>query len=201
MEATGLENVEARSVPTIDNSALNALLKQIGSQAWSFVTYLWVIVVAMGLFGLLVYILGTSPIDVFEAIYEGALSDFYGRSEVVVKMIPFILCALAVAVPARAGLINVGGEGQLYMGAVFASYVALHAGDSPATVVIPAMVAAGALGGALWGGLIGITRAYAGLNETISSLLMNYIAILLVDYLVHGPWKDPSGPNWAYTAQ
>ncbi|MAS33826.1 MAG: ABC transporter permease [Anaerolineaceae bacterium] len=163
--------------------------------------YVWTIGLALVLFGILLALLGKDPIRAYTAIYDGALRDSYGWSEVVVKMIPFILTALAVAIPARLGLINVGGEGQIYIGAVFASFVALKFGALPPVILIPLLVAAGALGGALWGGVVGLTRAVVGLNETISSLLLNYLAILMVDMLVHGPWKDPGGPNWAYTAE
>ncbi len=163
--------------------------------------YVWTIGLALVLFGILLAILGNDPMKAYTAMYDGALRDSYGWSEVVVKMIPFILTALAVAIPARLGLINVGGEGQIYIGAVFASFVALKVGELPPITLIPLLVAAGALGGALWGAIVGLTRAFVGLNETISSLLLNYLAILAIDMLVHGPWKDPSGPNWAYTAE
>ena len=93
-------------------------------------------------------------------------------------MIPFILCALATAIPARVGLVNVGGEGQIYMGAWLATWVALNLGRHPWAAVDPACCSwPAALGGALWAGLVGWMRARFSLNETISSLLLNYVAI------------------------
>jgi general nucleoside transport system permease protein len=152
------------------------------------------------MFGLLLLLLGKDPLQAYAEIYRGALSTPYGWSEVLVKMTPFLLCALAAAIPAQVGLINVGTDGQLYMGAIAATAVALQAPDLPAPLLIPLLVLAGCLGGGLWGGLVGWMRSTAGLNETIASLLLNYVAILVADYLLHGPWKDSGSFNWPYTA-
>lgn len=166
---------------------------------------LWSFLAALGLallvFALLLLILGKNPITAYSAIYAGTLGDSYGWGEVVVKMIPFILCALATAIPAQAGLVNVGGEGQIYMGAWAATFVALNFGFLPAIILIPLLMVAGCFGGGLWAGLVGWLRARFELNETIASLLLNYVAALIIDFFVHGPWKDTSGGNWPYTAE
>jgi len=156
---------------------------------------------ALILFSLVLLALGKDPIAAYQQIYQGALADDYGRSEVIVKMIPFILCALAVAIPAQVGLVNVGGEGQIYIGALFASVVALAFGDLPAPILIPLLVIAGMVGGGLWAGIAGVLKAYISLNETICSLLLSYIANLIVEYVIYGPLKDPGGSNWAYSAR
>lgn len=156
---------------------------------------------ALIIFALVLIALGKDPIAAYQQIYQGSLADDYGRSEVIVKMIPFILCALAVAIPAKVGLINVGGEGQIYIGALFTSLVALAFGDLPAPALIPLLIVAGFIGGAVWGGIVGVLRAYVGLNETICSLLLGYVANLIIEFAVHGPLKDPGGSNWAYTAR
>lgn len=151
------------------------------------------VLAAMLVFAVLLLVIGKNPILVYAQIFEGTLGSTYGWSEIIVKMIPFILCALAVSIPARLGLINVGGEGQIYMGAIFAGFAALQIGDAlPTIVLIPVLCVIGMIGGALWGGLCGLLRAYAGLNETISSLLLTYIASLTMDFLVSGPLKDRS---------
>ena len=151
------------------------------------------ILMAMVVFGAILLLLGKNPVDVYTSMFKGTLGTTYGLSEIVVKMIPFILCALAVAIPAQLGLITVGGEGQIYIGAIFAGFVALKLGDTVSTpILIPMLVLAGMLGGALWGGLCGVLRAYLNLNETISSLLLTYIASLTMDFLVSGPLKDHS---------
>lgn len=158
-------------------------------------------VLALILFSLVLLVLGKDPVAAYEQIYLGSLADEYGRNEVLVKMIPFILCALAVAIPAQVGLINVGGEGQIVMGAIFTTVAALALGDSlPAPVMIPLLVLVSCIGGGLWGAIVGFLRAYIGLNETICSLLLSYIANLILEWAIHGPLKDPLGSNWAQSA-
>jgi ABC-type uncharacterized transport system permease subunit len=152
-------------------------------------------------FALVLLLFGKDPVRAYAEILQGALGDSYGWTEVLVKMIPFVLTGLAVALPAQLGLINVGAEGQLYFGAMTATWIALTFGDGPALIVLPAMVLAGFVGGGLWAGLCGFLRARVGLNETISTLLLNYVAIRIVDHVVHGPWKDQSNFNWPYTAE
>ncbi|HEU0164630.1 MAG TPA: ABC transporter permease, partial [Thermomicrobiales bacterium] len=89
---------------------------------------------------------------------------------------------------------NIGAEGQFYFGAIFATWAAIYGfKDSGPWVVIPAMAIAGMIGGALWAAISGILRGYLGVNETITTLMLNYVAILFSDYLVHGPWRDPQG--------
>ncbi len=152
-------------------------------------------------FSLVLLVLGKDPVATYQQIYQGSLADDYGRSEVVVKMIPFILCALAVAIPAQVGLINVGGEGQIILGAIFTTLVALPLGNIlPAPVMIPLLLVAGMVGGAIWGAVVGVLRAAIGMNETISSLLLSYIANLILEFSIHGPLKDPHGSNWAQSA-
>jgi general nucleoside transport system permease protein len=160
------------------------------------------ILMAMIVFAAILLLLGKNPLEVYSSMLKGTLGSSYALSEIVVKMIPFILCALAVAIPAQLGLITVGGEGQIYIGAIFAGFVALTLGESVSTpVLIPLLVIAGMLGGALWGGLCGVLRAYLNLNETISSLLLTYIASLTMDFLVSGPLKDrsPMAQGQAYS--
>ena len=95
---------------------------------------------------------------------------------------------------------NIGAEGQIYMGAFAAAGVALSFPQWPSYLLLPAMFVAGFLMGGIWGLIPAIPRAYFKVNETISTLLMNYIAILWVDYLVFGPWRDPKGLNFPNSA-
>ncbi len=187
----------------VDGGERRSVLGVIGG--WLGSRDLRAFLIALGLalivFAGLLLLLGKDQIATYVAIYEGTLGDSFGWGEIVVKMIPFILCALATAIPAKVGLVNVGGEGQIYMGAWLATWVALNFGDVPWPILIPVLIVAGGLGGALWAGLVGWLRARYSLNETIASLLLNYVAALIIDFFVHGPWKDTSGANWPYTAE
>lgn len=152
------------------------------------------IIAALLVGSLIMLIAGEHPVTVYREMLDGALGSGYQRSEVLVKMIPLLLTGLGVSVAFRMQLWNIGGEGQLYFGAIFATWVALFAlPDAGKWVVIPAMMVAGIIGGALWGAIPGLLRGYLGVNETITSLMLNYVAILFSEWLVHGPWKNPVG--------
>lgn len=155
--------------------------------------------VGLGVFALVLLLQGRDPIATYTDMLQISLGSDFGRSEVVVKMIPLLLCALAVAVPARVKLVNVGGEGQLYMGAWLATWAALSFPQLPALLLLPLMLVLSMIGGALWVLLPALLRALGWLNETISTLLLNYVAILVVEYFVFGPWKDPGSGNFPQT--
>jgi ABC-type uncharacterized transport system permease subunit len=159
------------------------------------------LMLAMLVFAVVLLVLGKNPVQVYSDIYQKVILNSRNWAEVVVKMTPFILCALAVAIPAQVGLVNVGGEGQIYIGALAATWVGLTFGSLPAPIVVPMMIIGGCVGGALWGGLVGIMRAIVGLNETICSLLLSYVASLLVNFFVFGPWKDPTAQGGTYSAE
>lgn len=153
------------------------------------------------LFGALFLLLtGYDPVKIYGVMLTGAFGSKYGLSETIVKSIPLMLTGLGVSIAFKMLLWNIGAEGQLYMGAFAASWVALSFPDAPSSILLPAMFVAGFLGGALWGLLPALPRAYLGVNEVITSLMLNYVAILWVDYLVYGPWKDPHGFNFPLTA-
>jgi simple sugar transport system permease protein len=117
---------------------------------------------------------------------------------VIVRTTPFILTALAVALPARAGLINVGGEGQLLMGAAGAGAFAFYVGGGlPLVVMLPLMLLAGCVGGLLWAGIAAVLKNAFNVNETISTLLLNYVSALFLGYLIHGALKDKASYGFA----
>ncbi len=147
----------------------------------------------------LLWLYGHSPLIVYESMLKSAFGSYYGFSETLVKSIPLMLAALGISLAFRMKLWNIGAEGQIYMGAFAASGVALAWGQWSAWVLLPAMILAGMLAGALWAYIPGLLRASLQVNETLSSLLLNYVAILWVDYLVLGPWKDPKGLNFPLT--
>jgi ABC-type uncharacterized transport system permease subunit len=129
---------------------------------------------------------------VYYEMFKGAFFTQYGIAETVVKTIPLILCGMAVGFAGKIGLWNIGAEGQFYMGTFAATGVGLFLlPHSPGFVTIPAMVLAGMLGGALWGLLGVIPLVLWRVNEVITTLMLNYIGILWVDYLIYGPWRNP----------
>ena len=154
--------------------------------------------VAVGLF---LAMFGQNPIAAYGEIFRGAFGSTYGLSEVVVRAIPLMLCALATAIPARMGLVNVGPEGQLHAGAMAATWGALAFGSMARPALLPLLVALGLLGGAVAAAVPALLRWKAGMNETISTLLLNYVIVLLVEYLVRGPWKDSTTYGWPYTPE
>src|SRR5713101_4981986 len=156
---------------------------------------------ALVVFAGLLLAFGKNPIKAYVDIFSSTLGSPYGFSETLVKLIPLVLTAVAVAVPARIWLINVGGEGQLHIGALFATWGALTFSTWPAWLLLPTMCALGFLGGRRIAVIPGVLRARGWVSETISTLLMNYVAILLVQFVVFGPWKDPEGVNYPQTAE
>jgi ABC-type uncharacterized transport system permease subunit len=142
---------------------------------------------------------GHDPVDAYLSMWEGSLGSTDGLQSTLIKATPLILTGLAVAVALRVGLWNIGGEGQLIMGAIAATGVGLFASSLPAPLLLIAMIVAGCLGGAAWAAIAALPRALIGLNEIIVTLFMNYIAILLMDHLIFGPWGDPKAFGFAYS--
>ncbi|TMQ24443.1 MAG: ABC transporter permease, partial [Candidatus Rokuibacteriota bacterium] len=151
-------------------------------------------------FALLLLVFGRNPVRAYADIVASTLGSAYGFSETLVKITPLLLTALAVAVPSRIWLINVGGEGQLFVGALCATGAALHLADWPRAPLLVVMALLGFAGGGAWAAIAGVLRARGWASETISTLLLNYVAILLVQYVVFGPWRDPEGVNYPQTA-
>jgi len=146
--------------------------------------------VALAVFALLLLADGKDPFRAYRDTLIYVFGNTYGFSELLVRMAPLLLTSVAVALPSRLGLINVGGEGQLYMGAWLATAGALGFSDLPAWQLLPLMTAMGFAGGALWALLPGILRAVKVVNETISTLLLNYVAPLIVSFFIFGPWRS-----------
>lgn len=162
-----------------------------GTLKETVVRYMFMILIVIVFFGLILLINGANPIKSYIDIFTHTLGSAYGLSEVVVAMIPMLLTALAVAIPWRVGLINVGGEGQLYIGAAFATWGALTFQNLPAWALLPLMVILGMLGGALWAFIPGYLKSIGLVNETITTLLMNSIAPKIIGFLIFGFWHSP----------
>jgi ABC-type uncharacterized transport system permease subunit len=148
--------------------------------------------------GLLVQATGYSALKAMEAIVDGSFGGSYPISQTLAAAIPLATIALGTAVAFRVQLWNIGGEGQFYMGAFAATGVELIGGPGgwPSVLLLPLMLVAGFIGGAAWALLPAWLRAWHGVSEIITTLMLNYVAILWVNYLVYGPWKDPAGHNF-----
>lgn len=154
----------------------------------------------MLVFGLVLFkALGKSPLQGFQVFFMKPLKDGYGISELFLKATPLMMCAVGVSVGFRANIWNIGAEGQLLIGALTGGWVALHFGDSSSPLLLPAMLLAGALGGMVWAAIPAFLRTRFNASELLTSLMLVYIAQLVVSWLVHGPWMDPDGFNFPQT--
>jgi len=147
------------------------------------------------LFGIFVALFGKNPIDLYFYMYQGAFGTWFSWQNTLTRAAPLILTALCTALPAQLGMVIIGGEGALLIGALCSTTAALAMPDAPPLAVDLAMAVAGMVGGGLWIMLAGALRHYRGVNETISSLLLVYIALAILNYLVEGPMRDPASLN------
>jgi len=178
--------------PNSDNKKQNPLLMKIVNSVFRYVLMILFVLV---LFGVILWISGTDPIQSYKDIFEATLGSSYGFSEVIVGMTPILFTALAVAFPSKIILINVGGEGQMYMGAMFATWGALTFDTWPIWALLPLMFFLSILGGSLWALIPGYLKSRGLVNETITTLLLNSIAPILVAYAVFGFWHSPMDTN------
>lgn len=144
-------------------------------------------------------VLGKSPFVLLGQILVGAFGSPYGITETFVKTTPILLCALATALPARLGLLTVGASGQFYLGAWCGTAIVLAAPTGWNWFLMLPVFAAACIGGALWSLVPGFLKARLEVNETLSTLLLNYVASLLVDWVVYGSWRDPANLGWPAT--
>lgn len=157
---------------------------------------LFALAVSAGLFSLFLLALGKSPTTFFELLWRGGYGTVFSWENTLVRTAPLILTALCVAIPARLGLVVIGGEGALVLAGFMAAVAALpFIGWASPFVVMPIMFFTAVVTGALWIGAVGAMRHYRGINETISSLLMFYIAVSILNFFVEGALRDPGDPN------
>jgi len=153
------------------------------------------IAAALLVFGVLVWFAGVSPVDVWVTLFKGAFGDWFSWQNTLQRAAPLMLTALCVAIPARAGLVIIGGEGAVVLGGLACAALP-YAIPLPGNIVgTVAICIAGAVAGALWIMGAGWLRQYRGINETISSLLLAYIAIGIFKHLVEGALRDPASLN------
>jgi ABC-type uncharacterized transport system permease subunit len=150
---------------------------------------------ALVLFGVFVALFGKNPVDLYFYMYQGAFGTWFSWQNTLTRAAPLILTALCTALPAQLGMVIIGGEGALLMGGLAATAAALAVQGAPPLIVDLVMAFAGMAAGGLWIAMSGALRHYRGVNETISSLLLVYIALAILNYLVEGPMRDPTSLN------
>ncbi len=149
--------------------------------------------------------LNVNPLEAYGAMLTGVVGSVSGFTQALVKATPLLLVGLGITIAFRGGVINIGGEGQLIVGALAATAIALALPEWPGVVLLPMTLAAGILGGAVWGGVPGALKARLGVNEILSTIMMNQIAVQFANFLLRGPMIDPAeiaaGTQIAQSAQ
>jgi simple sugar transport system permease protein len=154
-------------------------------------------VLALGVGAVMLQLLGANPGQAYGALFQGAFGSSNALADTVVKATPLLLVGLGICIAFRGGVINIGGEGQLIVGAIAATLVGLNMSGSPAWLVILLAMITGFAGGALWGGIPGVLKAYFNVNEILSTIMMNQIAVQAMNYLLRDPMIDPAQFNAA----
>jgi simple sugar transport system permease protein len=153
------------------------------------------LMVSLALFGIFVAFAGVNPFDVYSNMAEGSFGSWFSIQNSLTRASPLIMTALCTALPAQLGLMIIGGEGSLVMGGLLSTVVGVSLAGSAPLVVQIAMAVTGMIVGGIWTALAGGLRHYRGVNETISSLLLVYIAIAILNHVVEGPFRDPKSLN------
>jgi simple sugar transport system permease protein len=151
------------------------------------------ILVALLISGLILLLAGYDPLLAFRVMWDGAFGDLRAFSEVLLKATPLILIGSGLAVAFRCSIWNIGAEGQFYAGAVFSALVGIFLADLPALLLIPLVLLLGTVGGALWAMLAGYLKVRFGASEIVTTIMLNYIAIIGTGYLVTGPMIEEAG--------
>ncbi|HEX6383939.1 MAG TPA: ABC transporter permease [Anaerolineae bacterium] len=153
-------------------------------------------VLLAALIGAIILILsGADPLAAYAALLKGSFGNSVAVGRTLEKATPLVLNGLAVAFAFKAGLFNIGAQGQLLLGAVVAAAVGFGVSGLPAAIHIPLALLAGGLAGGLYGAIPGALKTYTGAHEVITTIMLNFVAINITDYLANGPWKDPSPGN------
>lgn len=144
------------------------------------------------LFGaIMIVVLGADPIDGLVAIFDGAFGTKERLATTAVRATPLLLVGTGITVAFRSRVINIGGEGQIVIGALLATAVALAIPDTPKPILLPIVLLAGMVGGGIWGAIPGALKAYSSVNEILSTIMLNLVAVQVMNYLLRGPMIDP----------
>ncbi|HAE22608.1 MAG TPA: ABC transporter permease [Spirochaetaceae bacterium] len=148
---------------------------------------------ALAISAVVLLMLKTNPIVAYSAMLQGAFGSISGLSQSLVKATPLLLVGLGVCIAFRASVINVGGEGQIILGSIAGTWMALSFPDLPSAILIPACMTVGFIAGAFWGFIPGLLKARFKVNEILSTIMLNAIALQFMNFLLQGPMMDPEG--------
>lgn len=166
------------------------------ASVWNAVSVpLTAVVIAILVGGLIIYSSGADPVAGYVALFEGAFGSMSGLGRTLEKATPLLFSGLAVSFAFKAGLFNIGAQGQLLFGAIVAAGIGFGIQGLPMIIHLPLALLGGALAGALYGLIPGLLKVGTGAHEVITTIMLNYIAINITDYLADGPWKDLSPGN------
>jgi simple sugar transport system permease protein len=169
------------------------------SALWRYASPLLALALTVALGVLLFVALGKDPVRGLQVFFWEPIKNAYAWSELIVKGTPLLLIALGLAVCFRSNVWNIGAEGQFVMGAIFAAGVALTADANTSSWFWLCILLAGVVGGMVWAGIAALLRDRFNANEILVSLMLVYVAVMVLNYLVYGPWKDPLGYNFPQT--
>lgn len=170
------------------------------SKLMSYLSPVFAAILTM-LTGILLFtLLGVDPWEALVTILYVPISDTHGIAELLVKAAPILLCAIGLSVVFKAQIWNIGAEGQLLMGGLLGSYTALQFLDVEGGWVLPVVLISGVLGGMIWSGIAAVLKVQFNTNEILTTIMMNYIALNILLWAVHGPLKDPEGYNFPESA-
>jgi ABC-type uncharacterized transport system permease subunit len=167
----------------VKSNRLNDFLFNVGLTAFS-------LLIALLIGAILFIIAGANPLTAYYVMFTAPLQDIFGITEMFVRAAPLLLVALGISISFRSGILNIGGEGQILVGAIFGLVVALYAPQMHWAVMIPLIFIASFVGGGIWGGIAGWMKAYLNVNEILSTVMLNYVAIQLYNFLIRGPMMD-----------
>lgn len=177
-------------------TASNPSITDIGRRIWRSVSVpLGSVILALLIGAIILIISGASPLDAYKALYQGSFGTATALGRTLEKATPLVFSGLAVAFAFKAGLFNIGAQGQLLFGAVTAAALGFMIQGLPPLIHAPLALLGGAIAGALFGAIPGILKTYTGAHEVITTIMLNYVAINITDYLANGPLKDPTPGN------
>ncbi|NHC25277.1 ABC transporter permease [Nocardioides sp. IC4_145] len=167
--------------------------------AWTVLPYVASVVLAFLVGGLLIQAMGYSAVDALEAVLTSSFDSRFGMVETLHKWVPIVLCAYAFAIPLATGKFNIGAEGQLLLGATGGAAIGITFSDLPAVLLLPAMLVAGVLAGALWAGIAAVLLVRFRVNEVLSTVLLNFVSFRLIDWVATSVWPDAGAGHPATT--